>query len=361
MMVSRKAAAKLAGHAAGTPASRREFMALVGHRAVRHRSVARIKAGRLPPVLILAGTGGVGKGLLASTLAAALFCDTGEGCGRCPGCQKVSADDHPELLAFYNRQGEDPVRLANDDAKAIQEFIELRPSQIGQSAALQQRLKDGGQALAKVVIVEDFDRFNSVAQNRLLKTLEEPPSYLHFILTTSEPEAILPTIRSRAQLERVNGLSGDETAELLAQLRSAASSQQESDEDFLLLEQLLSRHPLPLGYALRLVKEYGSDFIRFLEDLGRGISEGSRMAGSDRVALLKRVKDSKIPVLVLLQFFELELNLGYRNQLANGHGRSAAVPVGRMLYRRAALAAVKAKVVPTTNGQLVIETLLFGR
>lgn len=360
-MATRKASAKQTGPAAGPQAPDREFTALVGHRAVLQRSLARIKAGTLPPVLILAGTGGVGKGLLASTLAAGLFCDTGQGCGVCPGCQKVIADDHPELLAFYNRQGEDPVRLANDDAKAIQEFIALRPSQIGQSPALQERLKGAGHTLAKVVIVEDFDRFNTVAQNRLLKTLEEPPSYLHFILTTSEPEAILATIRSRSQLERVNGLSADETAMLLTQLKSAESSEQGGGDDFAVLEQLLSRHPLPLGYALRLVKEYGSDFIGFLEDLSRGIAEGPRMAGSDRVALIKRVKDCKIPVLVLLQFFELELNLGYRKQLATARGRLASAQVGRLLYRRNALAAIKAKVVPTTNGQLVVETLLFGR
>lgn len=337
----------------------REVGSLIGHRAVQARSFARIASGRFAPVTILTGMKGVGKGLLASTIAAGFFCDTADACGRCPGCMKVAAGEHPELLALYNRQGRDPATLVNDDAKALQEFIALRPSHIGITPALKERLAATEDRpaieLAKVVIVEDFERFNHAAQNRLLKTLEEPPSYAHFILTTSEPEAVLATIRSRAQLQRVNGLSHDETAELLAKIKAEATG---DDGEFALIEALLSRHPLPLGYGARLIADYGEDFLTMVKLLGRCIQQGASVTASDRTQLLKIIKERKIPVLVLWQFFELELHSGYRRHFAD----SAEPPsVGRMLYRRGQLTAIKNKLVATTNAQLVAETLLFGR
>lgn len=334
----------------GEPALR-DIGALIGHKALLARCLARISAGRFPPVMILSGMKGVGKGLLATKLAAALYCDTADACGTCPGCRRVMASEHPELLALYNRQGHDPAALNNDDAKQLQSFMALRPSQIGLSEAFRERLAASGRDLAKVVIIEDFDRFNGVAQNRLLKTLEEPPPYARFILTTSEPEAILATIRSRSQTELVSGLSSSETAQLLALLRSSG---QQVDEDFALLEQLLERHPVPLGYGARLVASYGEDFMTLLTLLSRCIRQGSQVAAADRVALIKLVKDRKIPVLVLWQFFELELNLQYREQ--------ANTPaVARMMVRRSQLSAIKNQLVATSNGQLMLETLLFGR
>lgn len=345
--------------------SYRDFAALIGHSAVKERTFTRVARGQFPPVVIFEGTKGVGKGLLASAVAAAFYCDTASACGECPGCRQVATGDHPELLTFYNRQGEDPPRLANDDAKAIQDFVALRPSQIGLSPQLQQRLAKLAphQGLAKVVVVEDFDRLNAVAQNRLLKTLEEPPSYAHFILTTSEPEAILATIRSRAQTERVNALNIRETAQLLEQWRPVLAA----EGDFALLERLLSRHPLPIGYAARLIADYGEDFLLALEELSHGIAHGSQLPARERVSLLRRIKDRKIPVLVLLQFFELELNLDFKRHagaagsLGQGPGPRSAAWVGRMLYRREALAAIRSAAGPTTNGQLVLENLLFGR
>lgn len=329
---------------------------LIGHRAALARSQARLAAGRFPPVLILSGMKGVGKGLLASTMAAGLFCDTADACGRCPGCRQVAAGEHPELLALYNRQGRDPAALINDDAKALQKFIALRPSQIGLSAGLRERLGATGLELAKVVIVEDFERFNAAAQNRLLKTLEEPPSYAHFILTTSEPEAVLATIRSRAQVERLHGLSREETAALLAELKTSARF---DDGEFALLEALLSRHPLPLGYGARLIADYGEDFLTLLTLMGRCIHKGAQVSASERSQLAKIIKERKIPVLVLQQFFELELHAGYRQYFVASKAEPPSI--GRLLYRRAQLSAIKKKLVATTNSQLVLETLLYGR
>lgn len=340
---------------------RRDIASLIGHRAVKARSLARIASGRFAPVTILSGMKGIGKGLLSSTIAAGFFCDTATACGRCPGCQKVAAGEHPELFALYNRQGRDPATLLNDDANTLKEFIALRPSHIGLTSELTARLAATAERpaieLAKVVIVEDFERFNHAAQNRLLKTLEEPPSYAHFILTTSEPEAVLATIRSRAQLQRVSGLNHDETAELLAKIKGEAAS---DDGEFALIEALLSRHPLPLGLGARLIADYGEDFLTMVKLLGRCIHQSSSVSASDRTQLLKIIKERKIPVLVLWQFFELELHLGYRQFFVEPAGVTPP-SVGRLLYRRDRLTAIKNKLVATTNSQLVAETLLFGR
>lgn len=134
--------------------------------------------GRLPQALLL--TGEADTMPLARALAAALLCtqrqDGQPACGSCHACRKVAQDIHPDLTIL------DEHDIKVDTIRALRASICVRPN-------------DGAR---RVSIICHAERMNAAAQNALLKTLEEPPAYAFFILTAQKPEALLPTILSRA-------------------------------------------------------------------------------------------------------------------------------------------------------------------
>ncbi|MCB6366487.1 hypothetical protein LI291_09920 [Intestinibacillus massiliensis] len=138
-----------------------------------------VLGGRLPQAILLTGDKGSGKMGLARRLAAALLC-TGappRPCGRCNACHKAAEGIHPDLTVVDEGDRE----LKVDLARAIRSAAAVVPN-------------DGDR---RVTILRHAHNLNPAAQNALLKTLEEPPRYAFFILTSEQPGALLPTILSR--------------------------------------------------------------------------------------------------------------------------------------------------------------------
>src|SRR5262245_54240505 len=152
------------------------------------RSVAR---GTLPPSLIFSGPHGAGKRLTALAVAQALNClhprsadarDATRGpvdaCGTCAACVRITRGVHPDVLVV---EPGDSGAIKIDQIRDIVDRAAFRPFE----------------GRRRVVIVDDADALVPAAQNALLKTLEEPPSSSVFILLTSRPDVLLPTVRSR--------------------------------------------------------------------------------------------------------------------------------------------------------------------
>ena len=142
----------------------------------------------LPPALLLVGSEGIGKATVARTFAAALFCadptpvdDLIEPCGVCPSCRKVVRATHADLIWIAPEEEAREIKI--DAVRAMQERIVFRPVE----------------APKIVVVIDPADALNLSAANRLLKTLEEPPPYLLFLLIASRPDALPDTVRSRCQ------------------------------------------------------------------------------------------------------------------------------------------------------------------
>ncbi|HEY8414313.1 MAG TPA: DNA polymerase III subunit delta' [Thermaerobacter sp.] len=138
-----------------------------------------VRTGRVSHAYLLTGPAGAGHREAARATAAALLCQRPEGgrpCGACDACARVEAGAHPDLLA-PDRHGIDAVR------QVISELA-YRPRE----------------AARKVVLWYDIDRLTPQAANALLKSLEEPPPYVTFLLTTDRPQVLLPTLRSRCQV-----------------------------------------------------------------------------------------------------------------------------------------------------------------
>lgn len=211
---------------------------LYGHVSLRKRLSRSAAAGRLPSSLLLHGPAGVGKQRLGLWLAQLLLCG-GEGerpCGTCQHCRYMGELQHPDLHWFFPRprlkdSNPDPDDVRDDYREAIAERVEAgglyEPPSGSEGifiAAVRSLTRDAliAPALAarKVFLIGDAERMVSQegadqAANALLKLLEEPPSDTVFVLTSSEPSALLPTIRSRVAAVRVPRMTEKDVAEFL--------------------------------------------------------------------------------------------------------------------------------------------------
>jgi DNA polymerase-3 subunit delta' len=199
---------------------------LYGHERLRERIAGAISRDALPSSMLFHGPRGVGKQRLALWLGQALLCTgtTPRPCGACSQCRFSLALTHPDLQWVFPRprlKDSDPSRedVRDDYAQAIAErtaknglytppsgsdgiFVATMRAVV-RAAAMSPAL-----AHRKVFVVGDAERMVSQegsdqAANAFLKLLEEPPADTILILTSSEPGALLPTIRSRVVSIRV--------------------------------------------------------------------------------------------------------------------------------------------------------------
>jgi DNA polymerase-3 subunit delta' len=163
--------------------------------------------------LLLHGPAGVGQFELALTLAQLWLCEDGAAperdgrpCGRCAGCRAMLAHRHPDLYlllpaalrATLGCDSAEEGAEADGGARAkAKPSREIRVDEVRQAIAWGQQTSARGRG--KVLLIHPASAMNAVAANALLKTLEEPPGRLRLLLGCADPEALLPTIRSRCQ------------------------------------------------------------------------------------------------------------------------------------------------------------------
>jgi DNA polymerase-3 subunit delta' len=142
------------------------------------RLLETAEAGRLAGALLLVGEEGIGKKRLAIEMACRLNCNGDSKRIRCNSCRRILEGNHPDVEVLRPENG----TIAVAPARRLVEESAKRPFE----------------GKFRVAIVDDAHLLNPSAGNALLKTLEEPPSFFVFLLVTSRPDDILPTIRSRA-------------------------------------------------------------------------------------------------------------------------------------------------------------------
>src|SRR5687768_9396436 len=173
-----------------------------GHRRLLALLARAASRQSLAPGLICAGPQGVGKRMDAEALAQLLNCTApsgGDACGTCGSCARIARGVHPDVLAV--RPGETGAIKIDQVREAIERSA-YRPFE----------------GRRRVVIIDDADAMAAEAQNALLKTLEEPPATSTFVLVTSRPDVLLPTVRSRCQRLRFGRLSPGDVASVLIRL-----------------------------------------------------------------------------------------------------------------------------------------------
>jgi DNA polymerase-3 subunit delta' len=156
---------------------------------------------QLPHSLLIAGQRGIGKFDLARRFAESLLCESptpsGEACGVCVACGWLAQGNHPDFRLLQ------PDALGDDDGEAVEAGSKKKPSSqitIAQVRALDDFLHIGTHRQgARIILVNPAEAMNRATANSLLKSLEEPMAGTLFILVSSEPSRLLPTIRSRCQ------------------------------------------------------------------------------------------------------------------------------------------------------------------
>ena len=180
------------------------FQDLVGQSHVTETLANAIRNNRVAHAYIFSGARGVGKTTAAQILAKALNCVNGptpEPCGVCDSCKEIAAGtslDVIEIDAASNR-GIDQIR-------ELREMVRYAPAA----------------ARSKVVILDEAHMLTSEASNALLKTLEEPPDRVIFVMATTEPENLADTIRSRSQHFHFRALT---FAEITGRLQEIAAKE----------------------------------------------------------------------------------------------------------------------------------------
>ncbi|MBZ5644285.1 MAG: DNA polymerase III subunit gamma/tau [Acidobacteriia bacterium] len=176
------------------------FADVVGQQHVTRTLSNAVKSGRVAHAYIFSGARGVGKTTTARVLAKALNCAKGpaaEPCNECDSCREIGLGnslDVIEIDAASNR-GIDQIR-------ELREMVRYAPA--------------GGRY--KVVILDEAHMLTDEASNALLKTLEEPPDKVIFVMATTEPESLAETIRSRSQHFHFRALSFGEIVNALEQI-----------------------------------------------------------------------------------------------------------------------------------------------
>jgi DNA polymerase-3 subunit delta' len=164
--------------------------------------------------LLLHGPGGVGQFELGVALATGWLCEAQDStmarpCGHCGSCHLMAMHSHPDfhlLVPAALREplgwgaatdGDEPAKAGVAGKSAAKPSKEIRVDAV--RAATDWGQKTASRGRAKIILIHPAQAMNAVTANALLKTLEEPPGRLRLLLTAHDPEALLPTVRSRCQ------------------------------------------------------------------------------------------------------------------------------------------------------------------
>ncbi len=148
-------------------------------------------ATRMPQALLLVGPAGLGRELAAVEAAALLSCPSkGPPWCSCPSCVRVRSGIHPDVVAVRAQGAKGQIGI--EQIRGVVDAASGRPYEAASRVWILEGVEAGG--------------LGAAAANAFLKTLEEPASHARFILLTANPEAVLPTIRSRCQQLRLPGM-----------------------------------------------------------------------------------------------------------------------------------------------------------
>ena len=157
----------------------RSFKELVGQDHVRQALTNALDSGRIHHAFLFTGTRGVGKTTIARILAKSLNCEKGvssQPCGHCPACEDIDAGRFVDLLEV-----DAASRTKVDDTRELLENVQYAPAR----------------GRYKVYLIDEVHMLSTHSFNALLKTLEEPPPHVKFLLATTDPQKLPVTVLSR--------------------------------------------------------------------------------------------------------------------------------------------------------------------
>ena len=179
------------------------FADLMGQDHVRQALTNSLNTGRLHHAYLFTGTRGVGKTTIARILAKALNCEQGvsaEPCGQCSSCVEIDEGRFLDLMEI-----DAASRTKVDDTRDLLENVQYAPTR----------------GRFKVYLIDEVHMFSKSSFNALLKTLEEPPAHVKFLLATTDPQKIPVTVLSRCLQFNLRQMSAEVIQQQLIKVTSA--------------------------------------------------------------------------------------------------------------------------------------------
>ncbi|OHE83293.1 MAG: DNA polymerase III, subunit gamma and tau, partial [Lysobacterales bacterium RIFOXYA1_FULL_69_10] len=181
----------------------RRFAELVGQEHVVRALTNALDSGRLHHAFLFTGTRGVGKTTIARIFAKSLNCEQGtsaEPCGECGACRDIDAGRFMDLLEI-----DAASNTGVDDVREVIENAQYMP----------------GRGRMKVYLIDEVHMLSKAAFNALLKTLEEPPGHVKFLLATTDPQKLPVTVLSRCLQFNLKRLDEEQIAGQITKILEA--------------------------------------------------------------------------------------------------------------------------------------------
>ena len=299
-------------------------------------------SGRSSHAYLFLGGAGAGKRLIANTFAKALQCE-GEKrpCDSCKSCHAFNHGNHPDAIYFQPLKN-GKTDTIEDVREQLLETVDLKPFQYEK----------------KIYIIEKADTLNIQSQNALLKTLEEPPAHVVFLLLAERAETFLPTILSRVVVMKIRLLSAETIADYLMQAGHLA------EESHILSAYAQGR----IGQALELVEDEG--FREMRQDILGKLEALPSMSEGDAYLLAKDLEGYKND----LRFLDI-MELWYRDLLTakslreegyliqrdkkDAIFRAAKEPAALLAKKAAAVRTARMRLAQNANFRLTMEVMLM--
>lgn len=245
----------------------KNFDELVGQEAIKQTLENSLKIQKISHAYLFSGPRGTGKTSVARLFAKALNCEKGNGeiCNECSNCRAINEGSHPDVIEIdaASNSGVDEVR-------ELIEKVKYAPIQ----------------GKYKVYIIDEVHMMTNSAFNALLKTLEEPPSYVVFILCTTEPYKLLPTILSRCQRYEFKKITDAELKKLITHVLKEEGFSATNDAINLIVELANGGARDSLSLLDQVISYAGSNIEE--EDV---IKMFGLVSSQDKIRLLENIKD----------------------------------------------------------------------
>lgn len=319
--------------------------AIYGNQQAQRRLESAVLGDTVSHAWLLTGPAGIGKTALTLEFARLLQCagrapTSGEPCGECPSCRKIAHGNHPDVTLIEPEKGTRTLKI-----EKVREMIRL--------ASLAPN-----EGRWRIFVIPEIERMVPAGANALLKTLEEPAPNVVLLLTSSEPEVILPTILSRCQVVPMGPLSPDEVAQALRE------RWQTPEDDARALAALANGR---LGWAVRAAEkpELREQRVSELEEIA-GLAAAPRDERLRRAGALGKDVESARRVLELWTLWWRDVVLaasGANHLVTSGELRARAERLGgRLGLERAqaflrALIAAQLALEANANPRMTLEVL----
>ena len=320
------------------------FNSIIGQSEVTDSLKRSLSENRVGHAYIFTGSAGMGKKTIAQLFAGLLLCEnpqSGSTCGKCTACLLYENGSNPD----YHRINTEDASIGVDRIRDIQGDVSIKPMY----------------SKRKVYVIEDAVKMTDQAQNCLLKTFEEPPSYVVVILLATNYEMLLETIRSRAQRLNFRKYTYEQVCQALAEKYGMRST---------LLELAAGYSDGNIGMALELAGSGEFTILRErIFELLPGVAKGRMDEVLEFTAFMEENRDSIDLLLDIMLLYYRDLLLvcetGNGNVLINSDKKDMIFINARMYCSRriidniAAIEAVRRAIKQNANYQLAIDNLLI--